>query len=342
VCVPINKSGAAAGFRPVDADQANGMEVDLDATDPSKAVDRTRGSILSSGKTESTEASEEDKFLDRSRAVKKRMARMQRSFDQKTAEQQAEFQRQLAERDERLQRLEARREESGPAADEAAHETEMKSLEKQHEAALEKGDSAEATRLAREMAKKEAAFATKKTMAFVEQSNKSRETAATKTAAAAAAPARAAPKTPAAAQEFIDANIDWWEDEEFQVERSAAEVLHRKLIEEGSDPDSRSHYVKLNKRLKAKFPTLEISSPVADEDDDDEAEEPAETRGKRARAPTVGVDRGPPSQGGGNRVRLTPEDVANMRSFGLNPDDNKTVLRYTREKQASEAASRRE
>lgn len=334
---------AKSGFRPVDAEAANSIEVDLHESDASKAVERTRGRVAPSADEHEDRTATTDDWAERSRSVQKRIGRLTRSFRQEIADKDAEFQRQLGERDARIQRLELDRQNPAQAADgEAQHEAAMKVLEGQHEAALEKGNSAEATRLARLMAKSEADWATKKTVALLgktaERQERKEEPAATQ---------RAAPRTvPKTADKFINANIGWWEDPDFRVERQGANVLFEQLVdEEGFDANDPKTYVELNRRLKKKFPALAVETPGKadddrdDEDEDDEPVEPPSRNLRTRRAPTIDAARGgeQPVVRNGNKRRLTAEDVANMREFHLDPNNDKHVMRYAREIEAAAA-----
>ena len=140
--MPLSESSLAAE----DGEQETGIQVDLDSDDPGKSVTRVRQSRAPAAKQPPL-----DSYQQRmSRDMKKRMARLEGSFNQKLAEQQAEFQRQLAERDKRLEALK-RGDSDAPGADDAAHEKAMEELQAKLIEAQESGNSAEVARLTRQM-----------------------------------------------------------------------------------------------------------------------------------------------------------------------------------------------
>jgi hypothetical protein len=346
-----SRSAARREFRPVAEDQA-AISVDLHDKDPAKSIERNTGTSVDDdldrderetrgSARESQEAFEER--VSRSRVVQKRLTRqareLTRNFDQRLAEERAKHQRELAKYQrggggERVSR-------TTDAPDEAAHDREMTALQEQLVAAKEKGDSREEARLTLLITNKSNAFWHAKTMAQMgggdggQRDHREEETAAEQ-------PKKGQPTR--AGRKFIDAN-DWWDDPEFAAERAAANAIHQQLLDEGSDPEDEEHYAEIADKLTKKFRKLDVTIPGQRQargrvEEEEEEEEEVETR---RTSPTVGSrDRGNPSPNRrvsrNGRVRLSAADVANMKAYGMNPDNDKHVLAYAREAQLTDEA----
>lgn len=350
-----NQSGSARReYRPVAESQAV-ISVDLHDKDPSKSIERTTGTSVDDdidrderdSRSRGSDRDDRDGFEERfakSPAVRKRLERqarqLTRNFDQKLAERDAEHQRELAKYrrgggGEKIQR-------GADAPDEAAHDREIATLEEALAAAKDKGDSKEEARLSTLITKKINAFWHAKTVAMIGN------TAGSERQEAEEVEARPAPKKgepTRAGRKFIDSN-DWWDDPEFAAERAAANAIHAQLIEDGSDPEEPEHYEEIAEKLTKKFRRLDVTIPgqrkTRGRDRDEEEGEEEEPENRRS-APTVGArDRGNPSQtrrvSRNGRVRLSPEDVQNMKNYGMNPDNDKHVLAYAREAQLTDEA----
>lgn len=315
---------------PGDADTDEAIHVDLDETDVSKAVERvpeTRGSIAHANDDEESPA--ERDWLDRSKAVNKRIARMKRNYDQQRAEDHALFQRELTERDKRLAALESGRE---TRTDASALEAELQSLETQLADAHEKGESREVARITRLIAAKERDI-------WVAQQKKAAPHQEEREVPAAKDTGKPAPGPTARGQAWIDANLDWWEDEDYAAERFEAVRLHDKMVANGSDPNNPKHYAKLEQKLKAKFPKLGLAGMEPDDDLDEEEEEVVPQRREARRAPVQAVhDRGNngTQRRAGRGFQLTSAQIANMRRWGLDPNKNADVLMYASNAQTGE------
>lgn len=310
------------------------VDVNLDETDASKAIERRQVDAPLPPPEDKDDP--EARFLDRSRAVKKRIARIQRQFDQRIAERDAEHQREISALRDEFNGLKTRKQESA-APDDAAHERAIAALQSDLAAAHEAGESKKVAELTAKINRLEAEFWHKKTVATLGQQEKP-------AAPAPRQPQQQAPAGPTAtAKRWMRAN-EWWDDPDFAGEKAYANAIFAQLVEDDEmDPDDPETFQVLGKRLAKKFKDLEISDPdekrekrksrVADDDDDDDDLEPTN---KRAAAPVMQVDRGTSQVRRGRGVTLTAADTAAMKSFGLDPANDKHVLRWAAEKQALE------
>ena len=299
------------------------IEVDTAVADPAKAVQRQRA--------DEPRHKQIAKDIDRrvTSLVRKSEERMSRQFNQDKADLEARLQREMRELRDENQALKSRTE---TATGDAAHDAEIAKLTEQLEAALEAGDSKKAAQLQTLIARKEAQYIASKT--GIKQSERVSERKTEQEPAE-----KPKQKGSARAQEFIEAT-EWWDDPKFVAERGAANAIHAQLVAEGSDPESDAHYKRINKRLKAKFPTLKLTDPdelgftpvdsfVDDEDDEDEIEPQP-----RGRAPVQNfVDRGSSNQNQRQRgVKLTPQDIEMIRSMKLDPNNDAVVAQYAKSK----------
>jgi hypothetical protein len=339
------------------------VSVDTDQADPKKAVQHLdRGSDadddaddrqLRQGDDEDGMSEQEAKhstWLERNRAVNKRLARhtrhLTRQFDQQRAADQAEHQRELRKLSKKIDRLQRTRGDDAPT--DAAHEAEMAKLQEQLDAAVEAGESKKVGELTRLIARKEAEFFNKKAQAAMgSQVDKGERRGKDGDADdddadddADETPARAKPSQ--AGLRFTEAN-DWWDDPDYAVERDAANGIFGRMVrDDGADPKDPKTYARVAKRLKAKFPDLEVVVPGRDDDDDDDLDDddddPAERR--RAGAP---VERGNRDDGHRRQRRgteLSNADLELMRAIGMKPDDNDHLLDMARAAREVEEAER--
>lgn len=321
--------------------RANGLEqaaVEVTIDDAGKSHIQRSAPQNDLPRSENDDSDPSDKWMERNRAVQKRIGRMQRNFDQKLADREAAHQREVADLRKEFRGLTASRGDQVSTTD-AEHESAQAKLQAELVAANEAGDSAEAARLTRLMTAKENEHWHKKTLAALHtgegegaegKQGKERETPA----------GNGTRPAPSAGKDWITANEDWWEDEEFLVERAAANAIHNQLRADGSDDSDPKHYQRVAKRLAKKFPALAIQKVAGkfEDDEDDEDEEPKprnrdlETNGGRGPSTNFG-DRGG-GNGGGNvrgRMTLSAAQVANMRSVNMDPDNDAHVLAYARE-----------
>lgn len=329
-------------------DDGQEIQVDLDQTDATKAVTRTkRGSILAKA---GTKEDDKDRWAENSKAVKARLARQARSFDQKMAEQQAEHQRQIAALRSEFQGVNVNRGQTGDQLD-AAHETTMAALQKDLEEALETGNAVKAAKIQRDMASAEGKYWAAKT---AKQTGGSSENGArTEAAATTTTQPNGKANGPAPTKAGIawaKANTDWWDDTTDDVSvaaRSMANGLYAIAIRDGDDTADPALYERIGTQVAKRFPELgvkvKLNGRKGDDDDDDEGASTELGDDRRGRAPVVPVDRtGDRGSRQANQHRnvrtLDKTDQRTMRAMGLNPDDNKHVLEFLSQKTEYEAA----
>lgn len=322
------------------------ISVDLGNNDPKTAVtrrERPRSELAASvnEREEGGNSTEARAWAERNKEVRKRLARQERSFNQRLADQQAEFQRQLTDERARVDKLLLDRGGNDPAAADAAHTQAIAALQAKLEEAIEKGDSKEQAKITVEMTRLDNAYWAKKaTQAGVVQ----RETR-TDTKEQRQQQQQPRPGTPTAAgSRFILANEDWWEDPDYEIEKAAAGTIYGKLTkDDGYDANSDDTFKEVGKRLKAKFPNLEVAGvkpkpkPDEDEDEDEDLTDQA-TRTTRRAATGSMPDRGEANNRNRSQRRtLTQAEIQTMRSVDMDPNNNAHVLRFLREAQAYDA-----
>lgn len=318
------------------------ITVDLSEANPDKAVQRQRRPLQTDQARAARGDEEDDKPKTRAeRELFKRMGRFQRNiqkeFNQKLADQEARHQRETSDLRKQLERGGLDRSDDSVAA--TAHDNAIKALEAKLSAAIERGDSAEQARLTVEITRLDGAYHAK--LAGTQQRRDTDPGKATEEAR----PAPKAQGPTAAGARFITMNEEWWEDPEFEIEKAAAGNLYVALInEEGFEANSDETFREVAKRLKAKFPKLDVKSKGAkageDDPDDPEADPPAREEPHRRRpAMAAFQDRGGQGNQGDKRT-LTAVDIKTMQDSRLDPNNNAHVLAYLREANAYEERAR--
>jgi hypothetical protein len=329
------------------------ISVDLNEPDPDKAVER-RQSVASQVRDNQEGAQGEKPYSRADRELFKRMSRFQRniqkSFDQKLADQQARHQQEIADLRKSYETIKVER--GGDEAAASAHETKMKELTEKLAAANERGDSAEAARITAEMIKADGAYHAK-----ISGASQRRDTSGDdRTSSTTTTTARQSAGPTAAGSRFILANEEWWHDPEYQIEKDAASKFYIQLIQdEGYDANDDETFREVAKRLKSKFPALEVQTRrgrAADPDEDLEDDEEGDNRSRRRDADDE-RPRPPPRRaaaanfqdrggdgGRAQRATLDAKDIKTMRDANMDPDNNGHVLAFLREKQNYERVSR--
>lgn len=310
--------------------------VDLDAEDPKKRVSRAGGSADVEAPDEVEQRN--SKWLDRSRSVQKRVARternLKRQFDQRFAEQQAEHQREMREMREQMDKLSAQRQTDATAASQAQHDAEMKALEEAQAAAYEAGDSTKAASIGRQMARKEAEWFNKLTQQQLQATRTEKREDTTQQ--------RQSGKRNQKAAEFVEANADWWDDEENEdamAARGYANELFRRASDAGRDLESDKLFAEIGKKLRKRFPDLELKGLDSDEDDDADGDEDDDEQEEqpRKRAPVRSFRS---QNGGGGRrgsTHLTEEDFEAMRAVNMDPDNDQHCVQWVETKRELES-----
>jgi len=304
------------------------VDVNLAEKDTSKAISRVTTSAETTQEADHTddERPRGNNRLDRD--IAKRIGRLQRGFDQRFAEQSAEHQREMREMKETVSKLQTRNQDPTDLSD---FQSELQELEEQYAAALEAGESAKASRINTKIATKAAELQAAR-MRPTQSAQREQRTTET------SQPQRGSGATPLA-KRFISANADWWNDPDCKIERMAAIAIDDDLIQEGFDPNTAEHYEELKARMGDKFPTFDISLPgnrrrQAEQVDEENDEPPIRKQlaKKRPTSVSAGVNRGASPAVTNGRVRLTNDDFAQMRAYGLDPENDKHVRQWAEEK----------
>lgn len=127
------------------------------------------------------------------------------------------------------------------------------------------------------------------------------------------------------AEKWTDDHSDWYGAKGFERHTRLANRIDREVFEDGFDPKTPEYFEELNKRLQEKEPNLF---------DDDAADDGTSTRQRPKRSPVAGVGGADSSRQrtSGNKVQLDSEDFANMRRFGLDPNDPNVLKEYAKNK----------
>lgn len=317
-----------------------GIRVDLDNADSSKAVLRTRVKTAAPKKPSSWAEASNDKSAD----VKKRIQRIERRFNQTLADQEAAHQRQLAEMRKEFEGRFTKTDDTS-TADESAHQKVMDKFEADLEEAQERGDSKAVAKITREMTQADNRFWAAQT---AKKAAATTPTAATTTTTAAARPNGdgGGSKHTKAGVAWANANGSWWNDtsdDNANDARSYANNLHKRMLADGEDPEDADYFERIGEQVKKRFPEIDVKSPgkksrARGEDDDDADGVDEDAPSVRHVAATRLPNRGeaPPNS---RLATLTRQDLATMRSVGLNPDNNKHCIEFLRSKQEEAAES---
>jgi len=268
--------------------------------------------------------------------VNKRIARVRRESDRKITEATDEAGKEIRTLTGRLDKIE-QQDEIG--ALEYDHGTKVGQINLEIEKAMEDGDAKAVTRLTGELAEATAAVT-------VEREKLKHKRAADE---------HDDPddlhdknKPPAVIPRAKDwlSEQDWWDDPENAHVKRFVNRLDSKLQEKGYSPHDDDFYEQLEEAVENKYPGIIVRTMedmgLDDEDEDDEFDNIPDKRSaskKKARRaarrqPVGGKDAG--SRGGKPRNRgrgktLNRNQIANMKMFGMDPDDKEHVEAYLAE-----------
>jgi len=135
------------------------------------------------------------------------------------------------------------------------------------------------------------------------------------------------------AQRWLGRNR-WMANAAFQAEAAEARRIDQEIFAEGRlRPDTVEYFAEMDRRIRRSLPNLQRR--VAEVYGTGATSRTDRPGGRPAGQPPV--RRTPPSGGGGsrpNKVVITPSDKANMRKFGLDPNDKKALREYALSKLA--------
>ncbi len=268
--------------------------------------------------------------------VNKRIARVRRESDRKIEAATGEAGEEIGKLTDRLDKIE---EQDEIGALEFDHGTKVGQINKEIEEAMEAGDSKAVTRLTTELAEATAAVVTKREelkhkRAADEHDDPDDLNAGKK-------PPGVIPR----AKDWLSEQ-DWWDDPEHAHVKRYVNRLDAKLQEKGYLPSDDDFYEQLEEAVESKYPgiivrTMEGLDLDEDEDEDDEFDDIPDKRSaskKKARRAARRQPVGGKDAGGGKRPRnrqrgktLNRNQIANMKMFGMDPDNKEHVEAYLAE-----------
>ena len=264
-----------------------------------------------------------------SKAMRKRLVDVNRNANRRIAKAEARAGETISKLETRITELER----SGKTDDlEEEYAGKIEGIEAAIEEAMEKGDSKEVTKLTRELSEVTTAKALKKH--DLEQEIAA-DDADTDTDTHTIIPR---------AQEWLDQQDVWWDDEEYADVREFVRGVDLKLQKKGYRPDDDDYYEMLEQVVEKKHPGVLVLTPddeLGEVDlDDDDFDIPAKKkasrrkkRGGRRRSPVAegdnaGVARAKKKARRDRGKTLTRARVANMKVFGMDPENPEHVEAY--------------
>jgi hypothetical protein len=141
------------------------------------------------------------------------------------------------------------------------------------------------------------------------------------------------PKGEKEADRWVEERSDWYGAKGFERQTRLANRLDKEVMSDGYDPDTPEYFEELDNRIKAKEPKLYDAADDADTPPPDEGSE------RPRRTPVAPVDgaRNRRQRSNSSKVELGETDFANMRRFGLDPNDPKVLREYAANKREAEA-----
>lgn len=143
------------------------------------------------------------------------------------------------------------------------------------------------------------------------------------------------------AKDWMDDRGDWYGAKGFERQTRLANRLDKEVFKDGYDPKTPEYFEELDRRIKEREPSLYEDLDATDDktDDKDDDTQTQTRKGQQVVAP-VGGNETRRQRTSGSKVELGPDDFANMREFGLDPNDPEVLKEYARNKAEAEGARR--
>jgi hypothetical protein len=139
---------------------------------------------------------------------------------------------------------------------------------------------------------------------------------------------------PPATQRWLRANT-WFMNGTNPEAIQTASIIEARLLQQNYDPQSDEFYKVMDNQLHRFHPELAEGGQTGHVSGAGEGKKQGGApAANESGGPTNGVANGGARRGKANRVTLTHKDLANMRRFGLDPDDPEHIKNYAREKRA--------
>jgi len=136
-------------------------------------------------------------------------------------------------------------------------------------------------------------------------------------------------EVPELAKEWIAKNSSWWNKIEHMDATSLALGIDSQLTNEGYDINDPEYYEEMDKRISKYFPHLVNPQETADKNTSQDDKKIVSLEQKRVQSPVAGVSRS--TSGSAKSVKLSADDLANARKFGIDISDPAALKRYARE-----------
>jgi len=132
-------------------------------------------------------------------------------------------------------------------------------------------------------------------------------------------------KTPPLAKDWVKENSKWFNKPGYRKETAMAYGIDAELTEEGWDVNDPEYYEEMNRRLKSSGLKYFTKSDENTSNDDQNVVQKA----NRVQSPVAGVSRKKAENS--NRVKLTADDLATARNFGIDINDEAALKRFAKE-----------
>ena len=132
-------------------------------------------------------------------------------------------------------------------------------------------------------------------------------------------------KVPPLAADWVKENSNWFNKPGRRKETAMAYGIDAELTEEGWDVNDPGYYEEMDKRLKASGLNYFNKS----DENTSQNEKNVVQKNNRVQSPVAGVSR--KKTGDSNRVKLTQDDLATARNFGIDINDEAALKRFAKE-----------
>ena len=132
-------------------------------------------------------------------------------------------------------------------------------------------------------------------------------------------------KAPPLATDWVKENSSWFNKPGFRKETAMAYGIDAELTEEGWDVHDPGYYDEMNKRLKASG----LGHFNKSEENTSKKEQNVVQKTNRVQSPVAGVSRKKGTSS--NRVKLTSDDLATAKNFGIDINDEAALKRFAKE-----------
>ena len=132
-------------------------------------------------------------------------------------------------------------------------------------------------------------------------------------------------KAPPLATEWVKENSTWFNKPGYRKETAMAYGIDAELTEEGWDVHDPGYYDEMNKRLKASG----LGHFNKSEENTSKKEQNVVQKTNRVQSPVAGVSRKKGTSS--NRVKLTSDDLATAKNFGIDINDEAALKRFAKE-----------